>query len=275
MPITIPPESSLELFDGRDLPLIDGFVVRALDAGQFGTHIEFHDGSGTRIAGFPWYDHVDSRLTGLRDQTCAGSAGEPFHDVEQGWELLIWTVDTVVYVLEGDFETPGRFDRAFRVPLPAFRQAWNDVIASTPQSSFTDVASALRNIDAARSLRLSGGLESCPPEVGLLRNLEHLDLHLNRLTTLPASIGDLTRLKWLDLRFNEIRQLPARLAGLIGIESINLGDNRLTAIPNWALTLPRLRTFFVPGNPIPSRVLDAAQRRRPDIEFDHQRRGRH
>ena len=275
MPISIDGNLELERLDGGELPLIDGFSIATRDAGRFGTHVELRDGSGKRIAGFPWFDHVDSELTNLRDRTCAGTAAKPFHEVEQGWEILIWTVGMFVFVLEGDFEIPGRFDTAFRVPASAFMNAWDEVIASTPRSSFTNLAAALQNIETARSLRLGNRkLDTCPGEIGLLRHLEHLDLYMNRLTQLPTTIGALSRLKWLDLRFNKLEQLPDQMSRLVELESINLAENHLTAIPEWALALPRLRAFFVPGNPIPLTGLDAALRRRPDIEFDHGSRRR-
>ena len=185
-------------------------------------------------------------------------------------EILIWTAGMFVFVLEGDFDIPGRFDTAFRVPVSAFMNAWNEVIASTPRSSFTDLATALHNIETARALRLGNRkLDACPREIGLLRHLEHLDLHMNRLTQLPTTIGDLGRLKWLDLRFNKLARLPDEMSRLVELESINLAENRLTAVPEWAFALPRLGAFFVPGNPISSTGLEAARQRRPEIEFDH------
>ena len=68
-------------------------------------------------------------------------------------------------------------------------------------------------------------LSALPAELGLLHNLQQLDLCGNRLTALPAEIGQLRKLK-----------------------SLNLSDNELTALPDSMRQLGKLRELFLHGN---------------------------
>ncbi len=52
------------------------------------------------------------------------------------------------------------------------------------------------------------GLQTVPPEVLLLTNLESLSLAGNALRTIPQGIQQLTKLRELDVRGNPIESLP-------------------------------------------------------------------
>ena len=53
------------------------------------------------------------------------------------------------------------------------------------------------------------GITELPPEIGQLKDLEHLDLSFNQLKTLPATLAQLTNLRRLSIEYNQLTRLPA------------------------------------------------------------------
>ena len=53
-----------------------------------------------------------------------------------------------------------------------------------------------------------------PPEIGLLNNLQELDLSANLLRTIPSEIGDLQALHFLNLAENRLKELPDTMGDL-------------------------------------------------------------
>lgn len=106
-----------------------------------------------------------------------------------------------------------------------------------------------------RTLDISNNrLESVPPEIGRLGNLETLYLGRNELTVLPdelvlltqlrefkcdhnrlralpLGIGRLVQLIHIDVSFNELETLPTSMAALAALTSVYANDNRLTTRP--------------------------------------------
>ncbi|KAJ4522803.1 Glucose-repressible alcohol dehydrogenase transcriptional effector [Exophiala dermatitidis] len=70
-------------------------------------------------------------------------------------------------------------------------------------------------------------LETLPPEIGRLRNLEYLDVSFNQLTELPEEIGMLTNLKHLLLFGNHIQTLCYELGFLYKLEMLGVYGNPL------------------------------------------------
>ena len=80
--------NGLDALDAAVFESVSGFSVRLYDAGQlFGNHIALFDRAGACLAGFP-IDHAD-RYLGTCEQVCDSTLAEPFHDMDQGWEILI------------------------------------------------------------------------------------------------------------------------------------------------------------------------------------------
>jgi len=71
------------------------------------------------------------------------------------------------------------------------------------------------------SLSLLSKLRHIAPEIGLLGQLQTLDLSVNNLTTLPPQIGLLTSLQSLFLASNALTTLPDELAGCTAITRLN------------------------------------------------------
>jgi hypothetical protein len=266
--VSLSDHSDVQTLDAALFQTVDGFTVATRDAGELGQHLHFYDGQGNTIAGFPWLDHADAFLSELFRNISTATVKNPFHDLEEGWEILIWRNSAHFFVCEGRGEPYGEFGTLFRVHADAFIAAWTEAVSSTPKTSFRSLAEALRHTGLVQSLLLGNTqLETLPQELFSLVTLEHLELYSNRLTTLPPEVCALKSLRWLDLRFNKVDWLPSELASLARLESINLADNMLTAVPEWVASMPALRVFYVSGNPIAAASLKRAERLRPDLEF--------
>ena len=70
-----------------------------------------------------------------------------------------------------------------------------------------------------------------PESIGLLSNLQYLDLGRLPVTELPESLGQLTKLEILDLSGTRITALPESIGQLSGLQSLNLSWTQITALP--------------------------------------------
>jgi Leucine-rich repeat (LRR) protein len=78
-------------------------------------------------------------------------------------------------------------------------------------------------------------VSSLPLSLFALEMLETLDVSFNRMLQLPAAIGDLARLKLLNLDGNLLGSLPDSVGYLLRLKLLSASSNRLTAMPE---TLP-------------------------------------
>ena len=81
-------------------------------------------------------------------------------------------------------------------------------------------------------------VSSLPLSLFALEMLESLDVSFNRMLLLPAAIGDLARLKLLNLDGNLLSSLPDSLGYLLRLKLLSASSNRLNAMPE---TLPAAR----------------------------------
>jgi GTPase SAR1 family protein len=75
--------------------------------------------------------------------------------------------------------------------------------------------------------------------------LQTLYLSRNQLTALPESLGLLTQLQWLDLFSNKLITLPSSFGRLRQLETLLLGSNPLAELPMPLRELPRLKDLRV------------------------------
>ena len=94
-----------------DFPLIDDFEVRLEEVktscrSAFGYHARFFSRTRGYIADFPWWDHAERNL--IRDdfQIPMGDLQKPFYDLDEGWEIIIFADDDLVYILQGHHDYP-------------------------------------------------------------------------------------------------------------------------------------------------------------------------
>ncbi len=93
--------------------------------------------------------------------------------------------------------------------------------------------SALRILKAART-----GIGSIPTSIGLLKNLQELDLSSNHIEHLPREIGLLTKLQKLNLAQNPISSLPSTIGRLQKLTYLSVSSTKLSTFPDefWNLT---------------------------------------
>ncbi|KAG7866723.1 hypothetical protein KL916_005431 [Ogataea parapolymorpha] len=65
-----------------------------------------------------------------------------------------------------------------------------------------------------------------------MKNLTHLSVFRNNLTSLPSAIGSLTRLRYLDLHLNNISFLTPEIWNLSSLEYFNISSNLLEFFPD-------------------------------------------
>lgn len=68
-------------------------------------------------------------------------------------------------------------------------------------------------------------LQSIPAGIGMLKNLQILDLSSNQLTELPSEIGMLTKLRKLLVFHNGLQTLPFELGYLYQLEILGIEGN--------------------------------------------------
>lgn len=100
-----------------------------------------------------------------------------------------------------------------------------------------------------KHLKLGGiALKSLPPELGMLTNLEVLDVSVCELTALPKELGNLSQLKKLYAHNNRLTEVPKELGDLTNLEYITLSDNQLTSLPVELANLTNLTELIVRRN---------------------------
>lgn len=70
-----------------------------------------------------------------------------------------------------------------------------------------------------------------PPEVGLLRQLETLDVSMNQLRRLPAQLHGCASLQSLTADHNLLGHVPRQLCWLRRLNQLSMAANRLSSLP--------------------------------------------
>ena len=93
-------------------------------------------------------------------------------------------------------------------------------------------------------------LEKLPNELGSLVKLKNLELYANKISSLPESFINLKNLTHLNLLNNSLAIFPEIICELMNLEHISLHDNYLLEIPTSILKLKKLKTLYLSsGNP--------------------------
>jgi hypothetical protein len=86
-------------------------------------------------------------------------------------------------------------------------------------------------------------LESVPPELVSLHNLEILWLNHNRLEAFPPELCRLQALKMLGLEDNQLPEIPCDVSQMQRLQKLYVSGNRFTAIPAELAELPQIRSL--------------------------------
>lgn len=103
------------------------------------------------------------------------------------------------------------------------------------------------------------GLTSIPDEIGLLVNLERLDLSLNQIKSVGDKFASLHKLRKLDLSGNQLDTVPDPISKLTALEVLNMAKNFIHSLPTQLADLEKLVSIEVTGNPLispPSQVIN-------------------
>jgi hypothetical protein len=113
----------VELEDAR---LVEGFDVVVRDG-----FVEYRAGDGTRLAGFPGWEHADRDLRHfVPADVPLGTIDEPYVDADEEWRIHVFEHAGFVYVFEADDPNAEEFPRAFRVRRDTYLEAWARVISA-------------------------------------------------------------------------------------------------------------------------------------------------
>jgi len=127
-------------------------------------------------------------------------------------------------------------------PLPSSPlQTWNEI--STWMKTNPHALASITNLDLS-----SKGLTTLPPEMGLLSQLQELNLANNQITS-HSEIVELTQLRWLRLKNNKITSLTG-IEKLNQLENLNLTNNKITSLPAEMKQLVHLQNLHLYGNPV-------------------------
>jgi hypothetical protein len=108
-----------------DFQTIDDFVVRLVDSGETGKHVELGSVSLGRLAGFPAWDHADRDLRHfIESDIPLGTREQPYEDSDEGWRIAIFEHGGWVYIAQAEGETAS----AFRVETERYRAVWRALI---------------------------------------------------------------------------------------------------------------------------------------------------
>ena len=123
------------------------------------------------------------------------------------------------------------------------------------QSSTTSSRPSRRSCWSAtkRSPRLSlwtNAIETLPPEIGEMANLQELWLYRNRISVVPPEIGKLKKAQAaVAERELDPDTLPAELAGCESLQELYIDANQLQTVPEELSGLTDLRKLYLDNNP--------------------------
>ncbi len=112
--------------------LIDDFEVLPEKSRTFGYQLEFESKKKGRLGGLEYWDHVERFI-------CRDDFEIPckyFEDKDQGWEILIFEYDELVYILEGDLDHQEvGYERWCKVEKRRYLEQWQLAISRICQQT--------------------------------------------------------------------------------------------------------------------------------------------
>ena len=94
----------------------------------------------------------------------------------------------------------------------------------------------------------SNELKELPLSFSKLTNLEYLNFRNNKLTQIPEYFRTFTKLKEINLRFNKVKKLPEPLLALTELEHLDLTSTGLSELPEEISVFKNLRVLVLEKN---------------------------
>ena len=116
----------IKTLDLKAFPVIDDFEIVTKDRGKsLGVHLYFSSSQYGQLASFPWWDNADRSLKEMNiNDIPLGKMENPFYDLEQSWQILIWEKRDYVYVMQGEDPCCIEFSIWFKVNKDKYIGAW-------------------------------------------------------------------------------------------------------------------------------------------------------
>lgn len=151
---------------------------------------------------------------------------------------------------------------------------WQDTISTHGLREEFSLTNALKNPESVYKLNLRRKrIDSIPPEIGKLKNLEVLILsgstitflpneieecknlksiiaNSSKLTEIPATLGNLKNLRTLKLDNCDIQTVPKEIGNIESLWHLSLGGNNIASVPKELSKLKNLTWLDLSDNPL-------------------------
>jgi len=246
--IIIPDYDNIKNVDLSSVPLITGFTIVLEDTNLFGKHMTFEDKEKNLIASFNWWDDVDVKIKNM-SRIPLGDIDDPFNDLEQGWQILIFELNSEVYILQSHEPCGEEFPYYCKVKSKEYRKEWTRIIeeCNSTSTSFDDLQKALDNPQQVKKLLLRE-FKQFPEEITDLPHLEELDICFSPIKEIPSSIRKMKALKKLDASHCELQSIAEEIKNCNNLEYINISCNEFTSFPEEISEIESLKTLVINDN---------------------------
>ncbi len=96
---------------------------------MFGDHCVFYSKTYGMLSSFPWEDNYDQKMLIMSESDIPiGKEKTPYIDMEQGWEIWIFTDNKYVYVFEGGEPGENRIHNIYKVKHNDYLHQWLTLI---------------------------------------------------------------------------------------------------------------------------------------------------
>lgn len=154
------------------------------------------------------------------------------------------------------------------------KSKWKDTISTKDLKEVFSISEALENPEKVYKLNLRRKrINSIPPEIGKLKNLEFLVIsgstiktipkeienckklksiiaNSSRLTELPSSLGNLKNLRTLKAEYCNLQYIPKEIGNIESLWELSLGHNNIKTLPHELGKLKNLTVLDISDNPI-------------------------
>jgi len=115
----------------KDFPVIDSFAVVTEYRGKdFGHHLYFiNKETNRKLTSFPWWDFAEKSIENMTiTDIPIGKISDPFMDLEQGWQIIIFEKRDFVFILQGNEPCCTEFRTWYCVAKEVYITAWKEVL---------------------------------------------------------------------------------------------------------------------------------------------------
>lgn len=124
---------NLKKIDLNLFPAVNDFeiIVTEHKDPHLGRHLYYYSNEFGVLTSFPWWDFVgeDLQTKKIHDIMPIGTLCNPYDNLEQGWQLLIWEKGQFIYIMQGNEPCCTEFDIWYKVNKNDYYVGWNDILS--------------------------------------------------------------------------------------------------------------------------------------------------